>query len=152
MSRSKAPIYIGTAVAGGLGYYLYSAGGSPKVAQKEFESEHPPFPIASHHSPPQTATNTPLPPGDAHKAAAKIRGEIGHPTQQTNYEKEGKHLGQSVGAKFDSAVRPPPPYPYLPYKNTDRPTGQHNRQGPLQGQARDRVVRQERKGRDAQKD
>lgn len=49
MSRSKAPIYIGTAVAGGLGYYLYSAGGSPKVAQKEFESEHHPLsPIASH--------------------------------------------------------------------------------------------------------
>lgn len=79
MSRSKAPIYIGTVLAGGVGYYLYSAGGSPKVAQKEFES-------------------------DAHKAAAKVRGEIGHPTQQTNYEKEGKHLGQSAGAKFDSAI------------------------------------------------
>lgn len=116
MSRSKAPIFIGTAVAGGLGYYLYSAGGSPKVAQKEFESEHPPS--SPSHSPShsitthlymyiyRTATNTPPPPGDAHKAAAKIRGEIGHPTQQTNYEKEGKHLGQSVGAKFDSAVRP----------------------------------------------
>jgi len=80
MSRSKAPLVIGTALAGGVGYYLYSAGGSPKVAQKEFES-------------------------DAHKAAAKIRGEVGHPTQRTDYEKEGKHLGQSVGAKFDAAIK-----------------------------------------------
>ncbi|KAK1836297.1 hypothetical protein QBC39DRAFT_378390 [Podospora conica] len=79
MSRARAPVLIGTALAGGVGYYLYSAGGSPKVAQKEFES-------------------------DAHKAAAKIRGEIGHPTQRTNYEKDAKNIGQSVGAKFDSAI------------------------------------------------
>ena len=50
MSRSKAPIVIGTALAGGVGYYLYSAGGSPKVAQKEFESAFPLIPsiIPSH--------------------------------------------------------------------------------------------------------
>lgn len=27
----------GLAVAGGVGYYLYSAGGDPKVAEKKFE-------------------------------------------------------------------------------------------------------------------
>lgn len=79
MSRTRAPILIGTALAGGVGYYLYSAGGSPKVAQKEFES-------------------------DAHKAAAKIRGEVGHPTHRTDYEHEGKQIGKSVGSKFDSAI------------------------------------------------
>lgn len=41
MSKSKAPLLIGTAVAGGVGYYLYTAGGSPKVAEKQFESEFP---------------------------------------------------------------------------------------------------------------
>ena len=36
--RSKAPLYITLAAAGGVGYYLYSAGGNPKVAEKKFES------------------------------------------------------------------------------------------------------------------
>jgi len=35
--RSRAPLFIGLAAAGGVGYYLYSAGGSPKVAEKKFE-------------------------------------------------------------------------------------------------------------------
>jgi hypothetical protein len=30
---------IGLAAAGGVGYYLYSAGGSPRAAEKKFESE-----------------------------------------------------------------------------------------------------------------
>ena len=30
---------VGLAAAGGVGYYLYRAGGSPKVAEKEFERE-----------------------------------------------------------------------------------------------------------------
>ena len=29
----------GLAVAGGVGYYLYTAGGDPKVAQKQFEGQ-----------------------------------------------------------------------------------------------------------------
>ncbi|KAK1749957.1 hypothetical protein QBC47DRAFT_394841 [Echria macrotheca] len=78
MSRSRAPILIATAAAGGVGYYLYSAGGSPKVAQKEFES-------------------------DAHKAAAKIRGEVGHPPHVEG-RKEGIKLGKDVGAKIDNAM------------------------------------------------
>jgi hypothetical protein len=36
--RSRAPLYLGLAAAGGVGYYLYTAGGSPKVAEKQFES------------------------------------------------------------------------------------------------------------------
>lgn len=30
----------GTILAGVTGYYLYSAGGSPKVAEKQFERKH----------------------------------------------------------------------------------------------------------------
>jgi hypothetical protein len=37
---SKRGLQIaGLAVAGGAGYYLYSAGGSPKVAEKQFQGE-----------------------------------------------------------------------------------------------------------------
>lgn len=35
--RSRAPLILGLTAAGGVGYYLYSAGGSPKVAQKKVE-------------------------------------------------------------------------------------------------------------------
>ena len=38
MSRSRAPLYLGLGAAGGIGYYLYSAGGDTKVAEKKFES------------------------------------------------------------------------------------------------------------------
>ncbi|KAK0720617.1 hypothetical protein B0H67DRAFT_600061 [Lasiosphaeris hirsuta] len=78
MTNSRAPIALAAAAAGGIGYYLYTAGGSPKVAEKQFES-------------------------DAHRAAAKIRSEI-PPHQRTDAEKEGKKLGQEAGAKFDYAV------------------------------------------------
>jgi len=39
MSKSRAPLYLGLALAGGVGYYLYAAGGDPKAAQKQFESK-----------------------------------------------------------------------------------------------------------------
>lgn len=42
MSRRGITI-LGLAAAGGIGYYLYNAGGDPKVAQKQFEGAN--FPI-----------------------------------------------------------------------------------------------------------
>lgn len=39
MSRSKVPTYLGVAAAGGLGYYLYTAGGSPSAAAKQAKGE-----------------------------------------------------------------------------------------------------------------
>ena len=36
-SRSRIPLIIGLTVAGAGGYYLYAAGGDPKVAQKKIE-------------------------------------------------------------------------------------------------------------------
>lgn len=38
MSRRNVTI-LGLAVAGGAGYYLYNAGGDPKVAQKQAEGK-----------------------------------------------------------------------------------------------------------------
>lgn len=37
MSRSRLPLVLGLTAAGGVGYYLYSAGGDPKVAQRQAE-------------------------------------------------------------------------------------------------------------------
>lgn len=39
MSRTRILQGLGVVVVGGGGYYLYSAGGNPKVAQKQFERE-----------------------------------------------------------------------------------------------------------------
>ncbi|KAK1770967.1 hypothetical protein QBC33DRAFT_566425 [Phialemonium atrogriseum] len=77
MSRSRAPILLGLTAAGGVGYYLYTSGGRPKVAEKQFES-------------------------DVHKATAKAKEVLPH--RGADAEKEGKKLGQEAGAKFDNAV------------------------------------------------
>jgi hypothetical protein len=36
-TKSRLPLYLGLTVAAGAGYYLYTAGGNPKVAEKQFE-------------------------------------------------------------------------------------------------------------------
>lgn len=41
--KSRVPLALGLTAAGGVGYYLYSAGGSPKVAEKKFEGKHNPL-------------------------------------------------------------------------------------------------------------
>ncbi|KAL2264876.1 hypothetical protein VTJ83DRAFT_7386 [Remersonia thermophila] len=76
-ARSRAPLAIGAALAGGIGYYLYAAGGSPRAAEKKFES-------------------------DAHHVAAKIKGEL--PQRTTNVEESARKIGQDVGAKVDHAI------------------------------------------------
>ncbi|RQM05495.1 hypothetical protein DH86_00001541 [Scytalidium sp. 3C] len=49
--KSNTPVLIGLAAAGGVGYYLYKAGGDPKAAEKKFES-------------------------DLHTASAKVKSEL----------------------------------------------------------------------------
>jgi hypothetical protein len=41
MSKSRAPLFLGLAAAGGVGYYFYSAGGDAKAAENKFESVSP---------------------------------------------------------------------------------------------------------------
>lgn len=77
MSKSRVPLLLGLTAAGGVGYYLYQAGGQPKVAEKQFES-------------------------DMHKAAAQVKGHL--PGRGVDAEKEGKKYGQEAGARIDSAV------------------------------------------------
>ena len=39
--KSQLPLILGLTAAGGIGYYLYTAGGNPKVAEKQFEGRVP---------------------------------------------------------------------------------------------------------------
>jgi hypothetical protein len=39
MSKARTPLILGIAAAGGVGYYLYNAGGNAKAAEKQFESK-----------------------------------------------------------------------------------------------------------------
>ncbi|KAL2262415.1 hypothetical protein VTK26DRAFT_1409 [Humicola hyalothermophila] len=77
MSKSRAPLAIGLAAAGGVGYYLYSAGGSPRAAEKQFES-------------------------DAHHIASKIKGEA-PPTPKTGAEGQARKVTEDVGSRLESA-------------------------------------------------
>lgn len=47
MSKSRTPLLIATAAAGGVGYYLYSAGGNAKAAENKFESKSSSSPSAA---------------------------------------------------------------------------------------------------------
>ncbi|KAI1402288.1 hypothetical protein F4819DRAFT_291784 [Hypoxylon fuscum] len=76
MSRSRLPLVLGLTAAGGVGYYLYSAGGDPKVAQRQAEA-------------------------DAHRASAKFKSEL--PGRGEEAKKEAEKYGAQAGAKVDSA-------------------------------------------------
>merc|ERR1712169_176004 len=39
MSKSRVPLALGLGAAGGIGYYLYAAGGNAKAAENKFESD-----------------------------------------------------------------------------------------------------------------
>lgn len=75
--KSRVPLYVGLAAAGGVGYYLYAAGGSPKAAEKQFEA-------------------------DVSKASAKVKSEM--PGRANQAQKQGEAWATEAGAKIDSAT------------------------------------------------
>ncbi|KAE8453014.1 hypothetical protein EG329_012201 [Mollisiaceae sp. DMI_Dod_QoI] len=75
--KSNTALYVGLAAAGGVGYYLYTAGGNPKVAEKQFEA-------------------------DVSKASAKVQEQLPGRTNQA--QKEGEKWASQAGSKVDSAV------------------------------------------------
>ncbi|RBQ71072.1 hypothetical protein VDGD_00013 [Verticillium dahliae] len=77
MSKSKAPLAIGLTAAGGIGYYLFAAGGSPKVAEKKAEA-------------------------DAHRAAASIKSHL--PGRDVGAQGTLGDAAARTGAKIDHAV------------------------------------------------
>ncbi|KYK60480.1 hypothetical protein DCS_01617 [Drechmeria coniospora] len=76
MSKSRMPLMLGLGAAGGVGYYLYSAGGNPKAAENKFES-------------------------DMHKVSAEIKSHL--PGRSPEAEKDLKKFGAETGAKIDKA-------------------------------------------------
>ncbi|KAH7325907.1 calcofluor white hypersensitive protein [Stachybotrys elegans] len=76
MSRSNLPALVGLTAAGGIGYYLYNAGGSPKAAENKFES-------------------------DVHKASASVKAHL--PGSSPNAEDKFKGIGANAGSKIDNA-------------------------------------------------
>jgi len=101
--KSRLPLILGLTAAGGVGYYLYSAGGSPKVAEKQFESTL----LSQTH---QGIAKEFL--GDISRASAKIKSEI--PGRGTEAKKEGEKWASEAGAKVDSAVSVP--FTVAPFK------------------------------------
>ncbi|GAM85790.1 hypothetical protein ANO11243_037980 [Dothideomycetidae sp. 11243] len=75
MSRRGVTI-LGLGVVGAGGYYLYQAGGSPKVAEKQVEH-------------------------DAARLSTSIRDQL--PGREKEVKTEAKVLGEQAGAKIDSA-------------------------------------------------
>ncbi|KAI0144174.1 hypothetical protein F4776DRAFT_462811 [Hypoxylon sp. NC0597] len=77
MSRSRLPLVIGLTAAGGVGYYLYSAGGDTKVAQKKAEA-------------------------DAHRVSSQFKSEL--PGRGEQAKKDAEKYGAEAGAKVDNAL------------------------------------------------
>jgi len=75
--KSNAGLYLGIVAAGGVGYYLYTAGGSPKVAEKNLEA-------------------------DLSKASAKIKSEL--PGRGKEAQKNAEAWASEAGQKVDSAT------------------------------------------------
>lgn len=92
--KSNIGLYVGVALAGGVGYYLYTAGGSPKVAEKQFEG-------LSHSTRTQRTTLT-LIAADVSKASAKVQEQL--PGRANQAKKDGEKWASEAGAKLDSAV------------------------------------------------
>jgi len=75
--KSRLPLVLGLTAVGGVGYYMYSAGGNPKVAEKQFQSD-----VAS--------------------ASAKVKSEI--PGRGKEAQNEGEKWAAQAGSKLDSAT------------------------------------------------
>ncbi|KAI1091884.1 hypothetical protein F5B19DRAFT_456657 [Rostrohypoxylon terebratum] len=77
MSKSRLPLALGLTAAGGVGYYLYSAGGDGKVAQKKAEA-------------------------DADRISNRFKSEF--PGREEEIKKDAEKYGALAGAKVDSAI------------------------------------------------
>lgn len=93
--RSRVVPILGVVAAGGVGYYLYAAGGDPKLAEKKFESVYPCLDhcYASH------AENVPE---DAASASARVKSDL--PGSSKEAKKQGEVWARETGAKLDSTV------------------------------------------------
>ncbi|KAI0853218.1 hypothetical protein F5Y00DRAFT_135010 [Daldinia vernicosa] len=76
-SKSRLPLVLGLTAAGGIGYYLYSAGGNTNVAQKNAQA-------------------------DAHKVSAQFKSDL--PGRGEQAKKDAEKYGAEAGAKVDNTI------------------------------------------------
>ncbi|KAB2572197.1 hypothetical protein BFW01_g3187 [Lasiodiplodia theobromae] len=74
---SRIGLSVGLGVAGGIGYYLYQAGGDPKLAEREFEH-------------------------DASRLSSKIKGDL--PGKEKEAKTSAKVLGEEAGEAIDKTI------------------------------------------------
>ena len=84
---------LGLGAVAGAGYYLYAAGGDPKVASKIAERKQ-------CERQPGSDCLTPI--DDASKASAKVKSELPGSNKET--QKQGEEWAQRAGSKLDSTV------------------------------------------------
>ncbi|KAI5210778.1 hypothetical protein E4T42_00770 [Aureobasidium subglaciale] len=77
-ARSRLPLIAGLGAATFGGYYMYRAGGSPKVAEKQMEA-------------------------DAARLSSSVKNEL--PGKAKELKTDAKVYGEQIGQKIDSAVK-----------------------------------------------
>jgi len=87
---------LGIATIGG--YYLYQAGGSPKVAEKKMEGEEHAHNGLINHSKIANATC----PADAHAASASMKSHM--PGSAKELEADARLKASQIGSKIDGYV------------------------------------------------
>jgi hypothetical protein len=93
MSNRALPV-IGLAAAGGVGYYLYSAGGDPKLAEKKAERMY-----TTHSNTISQLTTA----DDAANLTRRARGDL--PGQDKELKKAGEEGYEIVRANAQQFVR-----------------------------------------------
>ncbi|KAK4230240.1 hypothetical protein QBC38DRAFT_496771 [Podospora fimiseda] len=106
MPYRRAPIALGAAAAGGIGYYLYSAGGNPRVAERKFEADahRASSKLKESIPPPHDASSYRSSNYDSQSPISSSRSSSSSIRTDESAEQKGARVGQQVGGKIDSAV------------------------------------------------
>lgn len=93
-ARSRLPLIAGLGAATFGGYYMYRAGGSPKVAEKQMERM---FYISLNQNPAADTFKD-----DAARLSTSVKDHL--PGREKEIKTEAKVLGEQFGQKVDDAV------------------------------------------------
>ena len=97
--KSRLPLYASAAAVGAVGYYLYSAGGSPKVAEKKFERKSIKSRVDWQFGGILLLIYSTA--DDVSSASARLRGQQ---VSGKEAEKKGEELAHRAGSAIDSTV------------------------------------------------
>jgi len=95
MAARRTSVWLGAGAVGLGAYYMYQAGGSPKVAEKQMERK-------TYLSPHRGSTLNICLTDDAARLSSKVRGELSSKEKEANTE--AKAYAEQAGQKIDRAV------------------------------------------------